>query len=298
MSGNATALINPATDFESGWLKFDGLRDAQSSAGWVEKDILSYEISESEPWVLNLLYVDAGLLIVPLDVMSFKGLEGSTLTLFRKHKLSGRIVPFRMLQDDPKLKDPSLKSLPYDQVLTRIVQPRFDPELTPVIINIINEEQMVFLATGVLKVLALQTLNPVMGWGGVASKSATRVLSRVALRKGAAVVTKDAAAVLEGLLKAVGKLQGTALQKFFELARRLSAVRGLTPQVKADLLVQAAERLGLEVGGQAVMQGGRVLVIAKDARTALQVAADGTVQIGKFNPKTLDIVSPTTIRPL
>jgi hypothetical protein len=46
------------------------------------------------------------------------------------------------------------------------------------------------------------------------------------------------------------------------------------------------------------MQGGRVLVIAKDARTALQVAADGTVQIGKFNPKTLDIVSPTTIRPL
>jgi hypothetical protein len=294
----STPLVDPTTDFEPGWLKVNRVSDAQARVDWVEKDILQYELSKTEPWVLTLLYVDGGMLVIPLTVMAFEGLKGATATFFRRHKLSGRVVPFRMSQDDPKLRDPSLKSVPYDQVITTVMQPRFEPELTPYIINILNEEQMVFLATGVLKVLSLQTLNPMMGWGGVVSKSASNVLSRVALRKGTAVVARDAAAVLDGLVQAVSKLPGTRLQRFFELARRLSAVRGLTPQAKADMLVEAAGRLGLEVGGQAVVQGGRVLVIAKDARTALQVAADGTIQIGKFSTKTLDIVNPTAIRPL
>lgn len=291
-------FIDPTTDFEPGWLKFGRVSDAQADPAYVEKDILSYELSNAEPWVLTLMYNDAGVLAIPLSVMFFESLQSPSVTLFRKHSSSGRVVPFRMSQDDPKLRDPSLKSLPYDQVLATVVTPRFDTELTPYIMNILNEEQMVFLATGMLKVLALQSLNPMMGWGGIVSKSAGGTLSRVALRKGATAVATDAAKVLERLLEAVAKLKGTPLQRFFEVARRLSSVRGLTPQAKADLLVEAAKRLGLEVGGQSVMQGGRVLVLAKDAKTALQVAADGTIQIGRFDLKALDIVNPTAIRPL
>jgi hypothetical protein len=94
------------------------------------------------------------------------------------------------------------------------------------------------------------------------------------------------------------ELGGSGFQRYLEFARRLSAVAGLSAKAKADLLVSAAARLGLDVGGQALMKGGRILVIAKDGKTALQVAMDGTITFGRFNTATLDIANPTVIRTL
>jgi hypothetical protein len=45
------------------------------------------------------------------------------------------------------------------------------------------------------------------------------------------------------------------------------------------------------------VKGGRVLVIAKDGKTAFQIAFDGTITFGRFNTATLDIANPTVIRP-
>jgi hypothetical protein len=59
-----------------------------------------------------------------------------------------------------------------------------------------------------------------------------------------------------------------------------------------------AKRLGLEVGAQAAAKGGRILLIAKDGKTALQIAFEGTISFGRFSTKTLDIVNPVAIRPL
>ena len=45
--------------------------------------------------------------------------------------------------------------------------------------------------------------------------------------------------------------------------------------------------MGLETGGLAPMQGGRYLLVAKDGKTALQIAADGAIAFGRFSPQTL-----------
>jgi hypothetical protein len=165
----------------------------------------------------------------------------------------------------------------------------------------VNELQAIYMATGFLRVFEVQLLNPLIaGWAPAAVESdAVRLaLKRMALRKGAQVVAEDAAAVGERLLAEVGTLQGTGLQRYLELARRLSAVKGLNPQAKADLLVSLARRLGLDVGGQAAVKGGRILLIAKDGKSALQIALDGTITFGRFSIETLDIVNPAAIRPL
>jgi hypothetical protein len=112
------------------------------------------------------------------------------------------------------------------------------------------------------------------------------------------VVLENAATVGKRLFDEVSGLAGTGLQRFLEFARRLSFVRGLSPDGKASLLLEYAARFGLDVGSRVAMPGGRILLIAKDARTALQIAADGTITFGRFSTKTLDIVNPVAIRPL
>jgi hypothetical protein len=295
--------MDPINDFEPGILSFPSLEAAQRETTWVENEVLNYDLSTNQPYTFTLLYLDGGVLGIPLTFMSFAPIATNTaaVMLFRRHKTSGRIVPFQTTQSDPRLRDPSLGRLPAGDAMIRAVPPRFDPRLTPTLMAWLNEAQMIYMATGFLRVMQLQLLNPLAwGWSAAAAPTnATRnALARLSLRRGTQVIVQDGAAVGERLLGEVAGLNGTGLQRYLEFARRLSATTGLSPQAKADLLMSVAPRLGLDVGGQAVVSGGRILLIAKDGKTAFQIDLDGTITFGRFNTATLDIANATTIRPL
>jgi hypothetical protein len=289
----------PSDQFEAGLLPFPNIDVAKRDSSYVDSGVILDHLSQQPPWTLSLLYGDGAALSIPLELMSFQSLTGPTATAFRRHKASGRIIPCQLLQDDPRFRDPSLANVPWQDVVQRVVPPRFDPTLTPSIIAILNQEQVIYLALGVLNVIRLQLLNPVLfGWspGATAEGAASRVLARSAVRR--ALITPDSTALAARFASEVTGLPASRFQQFLEAVRRLSQVSGVSPQVKADAITEIAKRLGLEVGGQSVQQGGRILIVAKDARTALQVAADGSITFGRvrITGATLDIVDPVPIR--
>jgi hypothetical protein len=270
---------------------------------WVENNILNYELSRQEPWTFTILYQDGVMLTIPLSLISFEplGASGGRVTFFRRHRQSGRIIPFSGSQDDPHLRNPSLRSLSPTDALSRVVAPRFDPELTPLLTAQVNETQLIFMSVGVLKVLQLNLMNPIlMGWSPAAttSQSTRTALTRMGLRRGGLAIAETAAQVGERLYAEVNALNGTGLQKLLEFARRLGLERGLSVAQKAELLEATCARFGLDVGGRVPMSGGRFLVVAKDGKTALQIAADGGVTFGRFNLATGDIANATAIRVL
>lgn len=287
----------PEDQFEPGIITFDSAQLAQVDRSYVDSGIILDQLSDKAPWFFSVLYEDGGAISIPLELMFFEGLKGPTATIYRRHKQSGRIIPCQVLQSDPRFNDPNNAKLSWIDVIQRVVPPRFDPSLTPTIITLLNQEQTIQLTLGFLKVIRLQLLNPVLfGWnpGAAAEGTALRSLGRVT------TISADAATLGERFAAEVSGLQGNALQKFLEAVRRLSLLRGVPQQVKADAVVEIAKRLGLEVGGQSAVSGGRILIAAKDARTALQVAADGSITFGRARivGNAIEIVNPTPIRPL
>ena len=262
-----------------GLLSYVQSSDAQSDRMYVDRDILLDELTERAPWFFSILYTDGGAISIPLELMFYEPIKGSSATLFRRHKQTGRIIPCQISLDDPKFKDKQNDKLSWQDVLTRVVPPRFDPALTPTIINYLNQEQMISFSIGILNVIKLQLYNPVLfGWAASAENAAAKTaLSALAKR----VVTQDAATLGTRLASEVAGLEGNAFQRFLEAVRRLGVVRGVSPQVKADAIQVIAKQFELEVGGQAVASGGRILIAAKDARTILQVAQDGSIMFGR-----------------
>ncbi len=296
--------LDPATDFEEGTAATSPSA-AQADPMWVENDILNYFLSDKEPWTFTILYGDGTALMLPLTAMWFGpiGGGGGTITLFRRHKHSGRIIPFQASQSDPKLKDPKLKGMSIQQALPLIATPRFDTKLTPTLLAYVNEAQMIFMAIGFLKVAQLSLANPLtleVGWAARAavSTSAREALTKLAVRRLALTTAKEVAPIGERLAAESMAAGGTRFQQYLEFARRLGTTSGLSPQAKANLLESFAARFGLDVGGQAMKEGGRILLLAKDGRSAFQILADGSVSFGRFNLKTLDIVDPQIIRAL
>jgi hypothetical protein len=165
----------------------------------------------------------------------------------------------------------------------------------------LNLDQNIQLTLGFLKVIRLQLSNPVLfGWnpGAAAENTAARTALRSLGSRAAAAA--EAGPLAERLAAEVSGLPGNKFQKFLEAVRRLSLLRGVPQQVKADAVEEVAKRLGLEVGGQGAVSGGRIIIAAKDARTALQVAADGSITFGKARivGSAIEIVNPSPIRPL
>jgi len=294
----------PATipgDFEEGLLPFPSVAEAKRDPLYVDSGFIIDELSSEAPWTFSLLYGDDGAISIPLEAMFYEPLKGATATVFRRHKTSGRIVPCQISQDDPVFRDSSLRSLPWEQVLRRIIPPRFDTVLTPAIMDVLNQDQMICMALGVLRVLQLQLMNPVLfGWSPAAKAEGPSAEVLRALARRGAVATADAAQLAAKLASEVSSLPVNRFLRFLEAARRLSLMRAIPPQVKAEAIEALAERLGLEVGGRAIMQGGRILVVAKDARTALQIASDGSITFGraKMVGTTIEIIDPVPIRAL
>ena len=290
----------PPGMFEEGLVSFPSVAEASRDPLYIDSGFILDELSDHAPWTLSLLYGDGGALSIPLEVMFFEPLKGAKITVFRRHKASGRIIPCQISLDDPSLRDSSLNKLPADEVMRRIVPPRFDPTLTPSITATLNLEQNIFLTLGFLKVIQLQLMNPVLfGWApGAAADGASSAALRGLARR-SAVVTVDATTLAARVGSEVSSLPVNRFQQFLEAARRIS-LAGASPATKADAIEAVAQRLGLEVGGRSAMQGGRILIVAKDAKTALQIAADGSVSFGRVvrNGAVLDIAEPVTIRAL
>ncbi|MFZ0417409.1 MAG: hypothetical protein WAM04_04850 [Candidatus Sulfotelmatobacter sp.] len=287
-------------EFEEGLLSFPSVDEAIRDPLYVDSGFILDELSDHAPWTLSLLYGDGGALSIPLELMFNEPLKGPKLNVFRRHKSSGRIIPCQISLDDPGLRDNSLNSLSPEEAMRRLVPPRFDPVLTPSITATLNLEQNIFLTVGFLKVIRLQLFNPVLfGWapGSVADGAGSIALRGLAPR--AAVATVDATSLAARVGSEVSSLPVNPFLKFLEAARRIS-LAAVPPNVKADAIEAVAQRLGLEVGGRSVVAGGRILVVAKDARTAFQIAADGSVSFGKvvINGGKLDVVNPTAIRAL
>lgn len=297
-----TVQLDPQRDFEEGSVA-GSLNDARKNPMWVENEILNYQMSRQEPWTFSILYNDATTLVLPLTAMFFDGMKSpaGTLSFCRRHKHSGRIIPFKVLQSDPGLRDPALRGMPIEKAITKIGKPRFDSELTPTLLAYVNQEQAIFMATGFLKVIELQLMNPLaMGWsaGAKVSSETGSLLGRLRLSRAARVVVRDAETVAEKIFLEANAGTAREIQKYLEFARRLSSTTGLSPADKAALLQRYAQRFGLEVGGLAPKGGGRFILVAKDAKSAFEIAADGTIRFGRFSLETLDIANGLPIRPL
>lgn len=293
----------PTDQFEPGLLSFRDVSEARQDRSYADTGFIIDELSDRAPWTLSLLYNDGAALSISLELMSFETLAGSKVTIFRRHKASGRIIPCQLAQGDRRFMDPQFRHKPWKEVVQCVVPPRFDPALTPSIMTVLNQQQMLQFASGVLRVIQLQLMNPVLfGWSSraAAEGAAGRAILR-SLAPRSASIAADATALSEQVFAQVGRFQVNRFQQFLEAARRLSLMKDVPPQVKADALEAIAGRLGLEVGGRSVALGGRILIVAKDARSALQIAADGSITFGRLRlgaNATLEIINPTAIRAL
>jgi hypothetical protein len=84
-------------------------------------------------------------------------------------------------------------------------------------------------------------------------------------------------------------------KKYLEFAREISLKTNYTPQEKADLLERHCQDFGLKgTSGQIQKEDGRILVIANDKRSCLEVRANGDVLYGRF--KDGESISPAVIR--
>lgn len=206
MGDGATRM--PEDQFDPGLIPFGRVQDAQADRSYVDSGIILDELTDTAPWFFSVLYEDGGAISIPLELMFFEGLKGPTATVFRRHKQSGRIIPCRLSQDDPLFRSPNVGNLSWQDVIQRIVPPRFDPALTPTIVALLNQEQAIAMSLGILRVIRLQLYNPVLfGWSpsaaaeSAAAKTALRLLARRAAAAGveAAPIAERLAAEVSGL---------------------------------------------------------------------------------------------------
>jgi hypothetical protein len=175
--------------------------DMQKDPKWVENDIVGDQLSRKAPWTFTLTYRDGATLVIPLEQVAFEGQLAGTLTVFRRQKGSGRIIPCVVPQSDPRLK--ALKGPPDANysAFADVATPRFDPKTAPTIVSLVNAAQMMFLGTGILEVLQVQAMNPVLGGGaaGGAARAAEGAVAKVVpgAAKGIASATKEAVTFVE-----------------------------------------------------------------------------------------------------
>jgi Domain of unknown function (DUF4157) len=166
--------------------------DAQKNPKWVETDIAGDQLSDKAPWTYTLTYKDGSQLVIPLEQVFMERLPTGTITLFRKQKASGRIVPCVIAASDPRLR--ALKGQPSANysAIADLATPRFDSNTAPKIVSLVNAAQMLFLGKGMLEVLQLQAMNPIMGGGAsAAGKVGGRVAGGAAKKLAGAVAEES-----------------------------------------------------------------------------------------------------------
>jgi hypothetical protein len=188
------AALDPLADFEPGIVRGVGSLDlARGDPRWVERDVRGYELSEQAPWTFSLYYGDGSRLVVPLSQIWFGEPSGPSATCFRRHKGTGRLVPFVVSLGE---RDRAVASLPHEEAVTRLAVPRFDTKLTPQIAQALNEAQIVFAAEGILTALQLQAMNPVLA--GPLGTAPAAVARRAVVKQAAPEAAAPASRLVPG----------------------------------------------------------------------------------------------------
>ena len=228
----AGSSLDPAVDFEPGLARgVSSLESARGDPLWVEQDLRGYGLSEEAPWTFALYYGDGSRIVVPLSCIWFGQPEGRVATLFRRHRGTGRLVPFVVPSGPPTKQE---RSLPNQDAILQKAVPRFDPRLTPKITQALNEAQIVFVATGVLKVLQLQAMNPVLVGPPVAAPA-------LAMRRGVVVEAAGEAAAPASRLVPGGGLAAHEAAGGHLLARHVGLTDGqLAARLAAEETIPAA----------------------------------------------------------
>jgi hypothetical protein len=219
-----------AIAFEPGVVSAQGVLN---DPAWVESDIVGDQLSDSAPWTYTLTYKDGAKLVIPLEQVFNERLPTATLTLFRRHKASRRIVPCVLSRDDKRLSSLSGPVGDFSGIADLAV-PRFDAATAPRIVSMVNAAQMLWFAKGMLEVLKVQSMNPLMGggMGGMPRAGA-----------GAAARAAGAAAGREGLTFV--EIGAGDLKAAIELARKGGVkVIAVDPAAADAAAVRTLETLG------------------------------------------------------
>jgi len=135
-----------------------GLAEARTDPLWVENGIFNYFMESLKSPEIILVYEDGNILRIPLRFVHNKPLDasGGTVTMLRRHRTTGRLVPFAISQAHLFNAGLRRQGQPGNQVLGELVPPRFDPSLTPMIPRIVDAELLRHATIGILEVAKLQ----------------------------------------------------------------------------------------------------------------------------------------------
>jgi hypothetical protein len=224
--------------------------DVQKDPKWVENDIVGDQLSDKAPWTHTLTYKDNSKLVIPLEQVFMERLPTATVTIFRKQKGSGRIVPCVLSQSDPRLKALKGPAGTEASALADLATPRFDSQTAPKIVSLVNAAQMLFLGKGMLEVLQVQAMNPLMGGGmGAAGKGGGEAAAKAGA--GAAAKELSGAAAKEGLTFV--EIGAGNLKASIELAKKGGVkVIAVDPVAPAGAAGAAAVKELQGLGGQFV----------------------------------------------
>jgi hypothetical protein len=288
---SAKYTLNPLTDFEPGQILVP-LATAKTDARWVESDIVDGRANISEQWktqALTLIYQDGATLDIPLapdPLMFLKPLpEADAITpFFRRHKKSGRLVPFQVTTAQFAQIAPT--NLPIEVALAA-VPPRFDPYLTPLILtwrDLVNDRQLaaqlqvLTIGFGALATAtSFTSINP----AGLARVTETTAAAgtRVAVQAGTlarAGLTEIRFAVTNyGLRRAAISYLGRAAYTFY--LRNAVAVN-LAALATTDFALSLA---GIDTGP--VNPGDALYFAVQDEKVAWQVLKAEVIEVDEAN---------------
>jgi hypothetical protein len=270
---------------------------------------VDYSITDKAPYTFTAVYADGSQLVIPMDKMFSQTLLGSTLTLFRRHKKTGRLVPFQVSFDTLKALTPAATAVGLKiEDIPKLVPARFDPKLTPWIDYYLEQAQLMYAMMGISNVLLLMAgsgvpaRTPLGGGVGIASKSLAK---RTAVRQAAAMIagksggTKVVIAtagtsvvkVADELLAATASITHNGA-RFIKAAATLSAKSGLTVLEKVKVIQEFAKKIGFGFGKQGLLDEGAHLVLySEDSFYAFRFIKDsGRISYGKFDKAKADYI--------
>jgi hypothetical protein len=288
---SAKYTLNPLTDFEPGQILVP-LATAKTDARWVESDIVDGRANISEQWktqALTLIYRDGATLDIPLapvPLMFLKALpEADALTpFFRRHKKSGRLVPFQITTAQFAQIAPA--NVPIGVALDAI-PPRFDPFLTPLLLtwrDLVNSRQLAVqlqVLTIGFGALATATSFTSINPAGLARVTETTAAAgtRVAVQAGTlarAGLTEIRFAVTNyGLRRAAISYLGRAAYTFY---LRNAVTVNLAGLAGVDIALSLA---GIDTGP--VNPGDALYFAVQDEKAAWQVLKTEVIEVDEAN---------------
>ncbi|MGI8425451.1 MAG: hypothetical protein ACR2M4_02415 [Actinomycetota bacterium] len=187
--------MNPADDFEPGIAYYD-LATAASKPDWMERDVSG--ISQ-EDYTVVLSYRTGSPLKFPAGSIDLTGkYYGSVAELFaRRHKASGRLVPFAIYEADVDLYSelPEIDEVPQKERYLMAL-PRFDAEITPGVLSFYSDEATYLqVAQDLTNVMSLMTLRRTLPAGARFTAGAVGASAQVGTR-GFAMTRAAAAEVM------------------------------------------------------------------------------------------------------